>query len=734
MPPSSSKPSPPTTPSPSRGSPATSRPSSATSSPSSRPAPSSGLPSLFPAGPPVNLSGVWLLEPSMSDSLVPLYDYHHIPYSPLTVDKDLQLMHIEHHSDRLISHHYTLPASTALSSFSLSSPPPSYSVSYPISSFSAPSQFLPIRLPHRTTTARCYQAPHLQSLIVDTYCQSKYDLERREVFLLPPTAAQAPGAPLLVEEIRVLTCDPTVPVMGRKGPGVATPFKAGMEEKEVIAKNKAVVQELLMIKRAWRKVEVRKGGRGVTAALSDSTPAAAINGLTKDASRDALKDKARDAEKERRESRPSADKGGKRSLSGVAEEGEDASGAAVKRPLAPLITTQPSSSAPPPPALVSPTSPVLTSASPADFSGVYVLNLSASRTLSAGIRFPPLVPGASALPSSTAFQRRQALKGIKGAPVGLHPPTLCELLVLSVVQRSLASSYFLFRRWPGTPLAAYGAKSFMRVPDELMEAQGRRRVGHGDVRHVSGGVMTVEDEERAEAEGWVREKSELRRTERGLELLCTKEIDGAEVHRLTAVYERIDGLAPMEEEVRLAQTRMRDAIASAPTAPPPGEATPPSPKEEALSATTAVQKLPEAVKPSAAADAAGESARAKETAPSTAEPVAAPAGAPSGSATIVAVKQPPEPAVAMQSPIVASPSAQEEKDLHRAPGERAALASEEERLAPEAGGEEQTATAVRRGQAKWVVLLKRNRVALMIAVVAVLLLWVAPKLRREWET
>ena len=67
----------------------------------------------------------------------------------------------------------------------------------------------------------------------------------------------------------MLSCDPTVPEGGgRKGAGVASPFAKGLEGKEVIARNKTVVKELLMLKRVWTRWDggkqrtVSAGGRG----------------------------------------------------------------------------------------------------------------------------------------------------------------------------------------------------------------------------------------------------------------------------------------------------------------------------------------------------------------------------------------------------------------------------------------------------------------------------------------
>ena len=146
-----------------------------TASPKPLPSLTTAVPSTSIASqsPAVNLSGVWLLDGRRSDSVVSLYEYHHVPYSALTVDRDQWVMHVEQKSDRLTVHYYILASSFPLTSFTLASPPPSYSVSYPISSPNAASAFHPIRLPHRSTTARCYQAPHLKSVLIDTCCQSQ---------------------------------------------------------------------------------------------------------------------------------------------------------------------------------------------------------------------------------------------------------------------------------------------------------------------------------------------------------------------------------------------------------------------------------------------------------------------------------------------------------------------------------------------------------------------------------
>ena len=231
-----------------------------TTTPKPFPTPMTTLPSTTSTPPqPLSLSGVWLLDVRRSDSVVPLYEYHHVPYSASAVDRDQCVMHVEQKSDRLTVHYYILQAAFPMSSFSLSSPPPSYSVSYAISSPTAAPTFHPVRLPHRSTTARCYHAPHLQSVLIDTCCQSKYDLERREYYTLD-------GA--MVEEVRVLSCDPTVPEGGgRKGAGVASPFAIGLEGKEVIARNKTVVKELLMLKRMWRRWD---GGKQKVASSGDA--------------------------------------------------------------------------------------------------------------------------------------------------------------------------------------------------------------------------------------------------------------------------------------------------------------------------------------------------------------------------------------------------------------------------------------------------------------------------------
>lgn len=62
-------------------------------------------------------------------------------------------------------------------------------------------EYRPLVNPQNQLQARAYMAPHLQSLLVDTRCASKYDLERTERFL------EDDGRTLVIE-VRVLSCAP----------------------------------------------------------------------------------------------------------------------------------------------------------------------------------------------------------------------------------------------------------------------------------------------------------------------------------------------------------------------------------------------------------------------------------------------------------------------------------------------------------------------------------------------
>ena len=517
----------------------------------------------------VQLSGVWLLDVKQSDSVVPLYQYHHVPYSALTIDRDQWIMHVEQKSDRLTVHYYILAASFPLSSFTLSSPPPSYSVSYPISSPTAASAFHPVRLPHRSTTARCYPAPHLQSVLIDTCCQSKYDLERREYYMLN-------GA--LLEEVRVLSCDPTVPDQGgRKGAGVASPFAKGLEGKEVVALNKTVVKELLMLKRRWVRWD---GGKKVASS-------AVAGEDVKEKGKARLEVKGRDKRK---------------TLSDVKEDGEDdgtdesssqllsppsAAGARGRSPastpstsptVSPSVSPAPPRSRSPSPlpspaAIRSPSPlPALSSTSLPlpDLTGVYILDKQRSQSLAPllarhGIRVRRTA-------QSAAASVRQSKAGMKPSPISLLPATLCEVVRLSCEQSTVTAAYYVCKQWAGLPLSSYPASCFVPVATERFIADGSKRMVYSELHPPvearcvvkEGAVVTVEAEGDVSGGGRWRETSELKRTADGLELCITRLEAGRQPIVVRRHYQVLSGVvlsAVKEEQKAIKDDKVEVSVA-----------------------------------------------------------------------------------------------------------------------------------------------------------------------------
>ena len=508
----------------------------------------------------MSLSGLWLLDASLSDSAIPLLEYHHLPYSATLVDSQVQLVHIEHHSDRLTCHYYLLPPDAALASFSLSSPPPAYSVSYTISPVSAPaSAFHAVRLPHRSTSARCYIAPHLQSVLVDTACHSKYDLERKEAFL---TSASPSSPPLLVEEIRVLTCDPTVPSRPSAGRGdgvvgVATPFRKSLTEREVVAGNKQTVKELLTVKRCWRKVSLGQMANG--SKLETATEAEADPGWAGKRTREPEQHQHSDG------------KAARLKLHDAQEQSEAAEQRAVKAMQ--QRSSRPGSSGPSP--LSSPSFSSALSSVLMELTGVYELDAVASQSLSPVLRHYGLHLPSVSFTLSSAAQRRMCDSGMRPPPCPLHPVRLRSYVVIDCLPSSpqtVLSCHLIARSCRSLPLSAYPPRCFLHTATERFTADGEtRKAGsslHPEVNSVcwveEEGVVVVESSSSGAHGHGLKERSELRRRQSGgVELLCVIEEEGKEVVKVRRLYDRVGSKTLDRALRRRAQELLSAPIATA---------------------------------------------------------------------------------------------------------------------------------------------------------------------------
>lgn len=229
-------------------------------------------PTTFPT--PVNLTGIWKCDMGMSDSLRQLIEYHREAASNTPSSRRSS---VASPSSRDVTPDSTPPhpprpaapdASNRMNSnvddqdcisilhkptkltfiFGELNTVPAVKEEYPIDG-----SYHWIYTHNRgEIAARCYSArSHQQSVLIDTRCTNKYELERKEYFLME-------GNQTLVEEIRLLTCDPERINKAKKtatfSSGVASPFES---KQFVVAKNHVVVKEILLLKRIYRRVQVR---------------------------------------------------------------------------------------------------------------------------------------------------------------------------------------------------------------------------------------------------------------------------------------------------------------------------------------------------------------------------------------------------------------------------------------------------------------------------------------------
>ena len=110
--------------------------------------------------------------------------------------------------------------------------------------------------------ARCYSAPHGQSVVVDTRCASKYDLERTERFL-------EDDGKVMVIEIRILSC---APEWQNKNTAQTT------AKGTAVAPNQVVVKELLFLRRVFRRIMDADPAAAAKAAAASvpSTPSSSV--------------------------------------------------------------------------------------------------------------------------------------------------------------------------------------------------------------------------------------------------------------------------------------------------------------------------------------------------------------------------------------------------------------------------------------------------------------------------
>lgn len=139
-------------------------------------------------------------------------------------------------------------------------------------------QYHSVLTPRGRVEARAYHAPHGQSLVVDTRCASKYDLERTERFL-------EDGGKRLVIETRILSCAPQIQA------DAATPATSGVSSRfdtkskqQAIAPNQLVVKELLFLRRVFKRIidadpkaAAAAAAAAAHAAASSSRPAGSLD-------------------------------------------------------------------------------------------------------------------------------------------------------------------------------------------------------------------------------------------------------------------------------------------------------------------------------------------------------------------------------------------------------------------------------------------------------------------------
>jgi hypothetical protein len=133
-------------------------------------------------------------------------------------------------------------------------------------------QYHSVVTPRGRVDARAYHAPHGQSLVVDTRCASKYDLERTERFL-------EDGGKRLVIETRILSCAPQIQA------DAATPATSGVSSRfdtaprqQAIAPNQLVVKELLFLRRVFKRIidaDPKAAAAAAAAAASSAAQTAA---------------------------------------------------------------------------------------------------------------------------------------------------------------------------------------------------------------------------------------------------------------------------------------------------------------------------------------------------------------------------------------------------------------------------------------------------------------------------